>query len=356
VFEAEMLFSSRISLRSLVALCQALRVGHGAGLSLVDVFRQQALRGPSDARPALRRISERLDKGDSLEDVLKTDGSAFPPLFVSMVAVGEQTGNLPDIFHELERYYREQLTLRRQFITGIIWPVFELVAGIAVVTLLILILGWIAPSEGKAFDPIGFGVGVPGAVRFLFIVALFFGSIFVIYFLATRALGQKATVHRFLLSVPGVGGCLQAIALARLSLAFRLTLDSTMPTGRAVKRSLLATGNGAYEACADTAAVAIKGGATVTDALTGCRIFPEHFLQAIHNGEESGQIPEVMSRQAAHYQEEASLKMSILNRLAGLGVLAFVMAIMIFLIFRIAFTILGVYDAAGSTDLSKPLY
>lgn len=351
-----MLFSSRISLRSLAALCHAFRVGHGAGLSLVDVFRQQAQRGPSDARPALGRISERLDKGESLEDVLKTDGRAFPPLFVSMVAVGEQTGNLPEIFHELERYYREQLTLRRQFIAMSFWPVAQLIGAIVVITLMIIILGWIAPSEGKAFDPLGFGVGPAGAVKFLVTVAVFFGGLFVIYFLATRALGQKSTVHRFLLSVPVVGPCLQALALARLSLALKLTMDSSLHPAKAVKRSLWASGNGAYEACADSVATAVKAGTPITEALTECRVFPEDFLQAVHSGEETGQIPEVMARQAVHYQEEASLKMTILNRLATIGVWLFVAGLLIFMIFRMAFKILGIYDAAGSMDLSKPLY
>src|SRR5439155_5438892 len=124
------MFSSRISLSNLVALCQAFRVGHGAGLSLVDVFEQQARKGPYAARPVLAKITERLQQGDALEDVLKTQGGAFPPLFVSMVTVGEQTGNLPEIFRELERYYREQLTLRRQFISQIIWPVFQFLAAV----------------------------------------------------------------------------------------------------------------------------------------------------------------------------------------------------------------------------------
>jgi type IV pilus assembly protein PilC len=349
-----MLFSSRISLKSMVMLCQAFRVGHGAGLSLVDVFRQQATRGPSDARPAIGRICERLDKGDSLEDVLRTDGSAFPPLFVSMVSVGEQTGNLPEIFHELERYYREQLRLRREFIAMSIWPVFQLVAAIGVITLLLLILGWISQGGGIKLDPLGLGVGPPGAIKFLAIVFLFFSGLFAIYFVATRALGQKSTVHRMLLSIPAIGPCLQALALARLSLALKLTLDSSLPTAKAVKRSLWACGNGAYEACSEPAASAIKGGSSVTEALTQCQIFPEDFLHAVHSGEESGQIPEVMGRQAQHYQEEASLKMTVLNRFATFGVWLFVAIIIIWFIFRLASIYLGFLNFDYG-DLSKPL-
>jgi type IV pilus assembly protein PilC len=351
-----MIFSSQISLNNLVQICSALRVGHGAGLSLVDVFEQQGRRGPFAARSILSQIAERLRAGEALEDVLRTHTGHFPPLFISMVTVGEQTGNLPEIFKELERYYRMQLTLRRQFLTQIAWPVIELFLAVGAITFMILILGMIAPDDAKPFDPLGFGVGVGGAVRFLGTTTVFFGGIALIYFVATRALGQKAAVHRFLLSVPGLGPCLQALALSRLCLALHLTMDSSLPTPKAVKRSLFASGNGAYEACSDQVASDVKRGGEISEAFGKCSVFPEEFVSAVHSGEVSGQLPEVMGRQAEHYHEEASMKLTILNRLASVGVLLFCAALIAFAILRMAMKVMGIYDAAGSTDLSKPLY
>lgn len=350
------MFSSQISLNNLVTLCHTFRVGHGAGLSLVEVFEQQGRKGPYAARPVVAKIAERLQAGEALEDVLRSHTGNFPPLFVSMVTVGEQTGNLPEVFKELERYYRMQLTLRRQFLTQIAWPVIELVGAIVVITLMIIILGLIAPSDSKAFDPLGFGVGFVGARNFLLTVALFFGSIVFAYLVATRALGQKAAVHRLLLNVPGVGPCLQALALSRLCLALHLTMDSSLATPKAVKRSLWASGNGAYEACSDQLTSDLKRGGEISDAFAKCSVFPEEFVQAVHSGEVSGQLPEVMGRQAEHYHEEASMRLTILNRIASFGVWAFIAIILVFGIIRIAVKISGVYDAAGSTDLSKPLY
>src|SRR5580700_8889024 len=224
-----MLFSSRISLKNMVSLCHAFRVGHEAGLSIASVFEQQGRRGPITARPVVSRIAEKLHEGDALEDVLKTEGRVFPPLFNSMVSVGERTGNMPEIFRELERYYREQLTLRRQFLSEIFLPVLQFFGGIFTITAMILILGWLAPPDGKAFDPLGFGVGVPGALKFLGFIVIIFTTVFVAYLFVTRVLGQQAAVHRLLLSVPAIGPCWQAIVLARLSLAFKLTLDSSLP-------------------------------------------------------------------------------------------------------------------------------
>src|SRR5436853_2871418 len=77
-----MLYSSAVPLNSLVLLCRALRHGLSAGLSLLDVFRQQALKGPAGVRPVAAEITLALEKGESLQDALKEHPERFPPLFL----------------------------------------------------------------------------------------------------------------------------------------------------------------------------------------------------------------------------------------------------------------------------------
>src|SRR5689334_18003695 len=128
------MFSSRrrLSLSNLIELCRVLRHYLGAGLSLVQVFRQQARSGPRALRPLAERIASSLEAGSSLEAALKRDQDCFPPLFRSLASVGERSGSLPEIFGELEKYYLRQQQLRRQFLAKITWPVFQFFAAIAV--------------------------------------------------------------------------------------------------------------------------------------------------------------------------------------------------------------------------------
>ena len=62
-----MLLSSRLPLSSLIELCRVLRHYLSAGLSLRDVFRQQAAKGPLAVRPVAGRVAEALGRGDGLE-------------------------------------------------------------------------------------------------------------------------------------------------------------------------------------------------------------------------------------------------------------------------------------------------
>src|SRR5436305_12254516 len=65
--EAAMLFPSTFPLDALASFCRMLRHGLGAGLSLVDVFRQQARRGPPSLRPTVEPLAPRLERGASPE-------------------------------------------------------------------------------------------------------------------------------------------------------------------------------------------------------------------------------------------------------------------------------------------------
>jgi type II secretory pathway component PulF len=309
-----------------------------AGLSLVDVFRQQAERGPQSLRPIIAAVGERLSRGDGLEDALKADGGRLPALFVTMTAVGEQTGNLPDTFAELERYYDLQWTLRRRFLAEIAWPVFQFVMAVGVIALMLLVLGLIAGAGTTPLDPIGLGTGVRGAATWLLLVFGILATGWGGYRLLARSLRRKAAVDRFLLRVPVIGPCLEALALARFCLGLRLTLGAGLPVKSAVKRSLDATGNAAYPARFEDASAVLRRGDDLATILKACAIFPEDFLDMVENAEEGGRTPEVMERQAEFYQEESTLRLKVLTRMAGFGVWLAVAILLIVMIFRIFIT------------------
>jgi type IV pilus assembly protein PilC len=341
-----MLFSARLPVASLIELCRSLRHNLSAGLSLRDVFRQQARQGTLAVRPLAERIRQVIERGDDLETALMRERKAFPPLFLALASVGERSGNLPEVFRELEKYYTLQQRMWRQFISLSIWPAFQLVAAIFVIAGMLLLIGILNPETQGAFhfDPLGIGVGPKAALRFLVVC---FGTIGILiggYFLATRTLRHRAAVDRILLRIPVVGPCLEAFALCRFSLALQLTMDTSLPAWEALDRSLKATGNGAFMAVTDSVQEQLRDGEKVSVALASVHLFPKEFINILATAEHTGQIPEVMRHQTEFYEEEASRRLVLLTRVAGFGIWLIVACLIIWVIFRMFSMYLGLLD------------
>jgi type II secretory pathway component PulF len=304
-----MFFSRQLPLPALIELCHRLRLSLSAGLTLRDVFRQLATRGSRSLRPVAKRIRDHLDQGDSFEAALEPEQGVFPPLFLAMAAVGEQVGRLPEVMEQLEKYFQLQQKSWRQVRSRSLLPAIQFVIATGVIALLLFVLGAISQSRGT--QPQGlFGLtGQAGAIKFLAFVAALFAGVFVLYRFVTRFLGQRALFDRLALRVPDVGGCLQVLAVGRFALALQMTLDTSLAVAKALRLSLQATGNAAFQEQAEVIVASVKRGESVTEALTLGQIFPLEFLSMVAIGEQGGRLVEMMRHQAAHYQEEGERRM-----------------------------------------------
>jgi type II secretory pathway component PulF len=83
----------------------------------------------------------------------------------------------------------------------------------------------------------------------------------------------------------------------------------------------------------------------VSDALASAGLFPEEFIHIVSTAEISGQIPEMMRHQAEYYEEEASRRLVLLTRGAGFAILVGVACLIIWVIFRIVLSYIGMIDS-----------
>lgn len=344
-----MIFSPRLPLKVIVMWCRALKHGLDIGLSPVKIFRQQAKSGPTAARELAKLIAERMAQGSSLENALKPDRSKFPPLMIELVAVGEKTGRLTETFTELEHYFEQTVSARKMFLGSLIWPGFMYISGVCVIALMLLILGLLAPADGKGFNPLGqFLSGMRGAG---IVLALGFGfAAFVIcayLFLRDNDI-LRAKFEALALVVPGLAGCFRAFALQRFSMALHMTSEAGMNADESLLYSFRATTNGAYLATSDSCVKQARAGRAIDKILAGCpkKLFPEEFLDVVAVGVVTGSLAEVMAKQSEQYRDEAGRKLKWLTMLAGGSVYAMVGLMIIVVIIRMVMSIGAVYDDA----------
>jgi type IV pilus assembly protein PilC len=336
------MFSRRLPLTHLIDLCRVLRHQLSAGLSLHQVMKQQGQRGPRSVRALAGDLAEALQKGSSLSDALDEKKDLFPPLFLSLVRLGESTGHMAEIFGELERYYQLELQLRRQFRSQTFLPILQFFLAILVFAGLIYILGVIAASTGG--KPLITFLGLSGGAGALAFLGLVLGTLAIAWGLAsllTRFGRQKAWVDRLVLRVPALGSCVRALVMSRFALALQLTLDTGLSITRALQLGLSATGNAYFASRADMVVLALKNGETLHAALASSGLFADDFLDMVASAEVSGKLPEMMRHLAQQYHEEATRRMTLLTMVAGMAVWGGYALFAIWLIFRIASVYLG---------------
>jgi type IV pilus assembly protein PilC len=330
-------FSRQLGLDELIELSRAMRFALSSGMMLRDVMALLAREGTSRVRVLAEELEKELRAGWSLEEALRKHEAALPPIFISLVTVGETSGNLPEVLQELEQYFRFQQKVQTEFNEQATPTVLQFLAAIGIVSLLIYVLGIIpAGPDNQRQDALGLGlVGWTGAVTFIALVAGAVLALLLVYIGAKQLFGRFAFVERFLLAVPVLGGWLLATAIARLSLAARLMLDTSLSVVKTVRLALSATNNPAFTAAIPAVESSVKKGNTISESLRLSNLFPASFLSAVSVGEESGRLPEALRYQGEEYEEQARLRLNWLTRalnwLIWLGIAAFV----IFCIYQI---------------------
>jgi type IV pilus assembly protein PilC len=73
-----------------------------------------------------------LKKGVKIVDILERNPKLFPPLVCQMTAVGEETGNLDEIFADLADFYEKEVSRTMDNLASIIEPILLIILGLGV--------------------------------------------------------------------------------------------------------------------------------------------------------------------------------------------------------------------------------
>lgn len=97
------------------------------GIPLLNSLRlMTSATGNLHLRGLMEKVVEMVGEGGSLSRALQRVGE-FPPLFIDMIAVGEQTGDLSQALERIGRRYDKELNIRIQRLTSLVQPIVILI-------------------------------------------------------------------------------------------------------------------------------------------------------------------------------------------------------------------------------------
>ncbi len=320
-----------------------------AGIDVRTFFAREAKAAPGRTfRRHLTTISKMIDQGGTFSEGLAASGDYFPILFCEMVHVGEQSGHLGEVLKQLANHYQNQVTLQRNFLASISWPIVQLFLAVGIVGFVIWIMGVISGPGQKPIDPLGFGlIGNAGLTKYLTFVGIIVIALAIAIRAAMRGLLWTRSLQRLVLRIPKIGPALQTVALARLAWVMSQTMNTSMDLRVSLKLSLQSTRNARYIDRIARIDAEIAKGNSIYEAFCDAGCFPHDFLESVHVGEQSGNLVESMAHLSSIYQEQARAALAFLAALGGYIVWIAIAAIIILVIFRLAFFYLGALNGAG---------
>ncbi len=331
-----------MTLSAAAGFCYRFGTGIKAGADFLAMLQSEAGYGSARQRAAMLAVREGAKHGEALSVSMQREEPFFPPLLISMIRVGEETGRLERSLLNLAEHFQHRLSLKRKFMSSLAWPGIQLFLGIMVISLLI----WLMGAFNMA-DMLGFGlVGTKGVLIFWSYIALFFAVIGGMIWAFFRNVGGVQNIIPILYMIPVVGPSLRTITLSRFCWTLALALDSGLDPIRSMYLALDSTDSEFYKGAGKISEDAILSGASLSGAMKATELFPDEFITRVEMSELSGTDAESIDRMAKEYDDAAKRAVSTLSGIATGFVWLGAMGALIFLILRIAMSISGAYSDA----------
>jgi len=291
----------------------------------------------------LQEIQNDLESGQELSTSLKQHTRIFSPLFIAMVAVGENTGRLDEAFLQISRYMEYDKETRQRVKSALRYPTFVMIAiSIAITVINIFVI----PAFAKIFESAN--VELPLATRILMMTSDFFVNYWgfllmalVMIFGSVRAWLKTKTGRynwdKYKLRLPLVGDIIQRATLGRFARSFAMSVSAGVPLTQALSVVAKAVDNHFVGERILDIRNAVERGATLTQSASETGMFTPLVIQMLSVGEETGIVDEMMQEVAGFYEREVEYDVKNLSStiepvlISAIGVMVLILALGIFL-------------------------
>lgn len=314
------LFKPKITSDDLIVFTRQMYALTKAGIPLLRAIEGLAENTSNKRLSAvLHDVVESLERGRELSTAMAAHPRVFPRLLVSIVHVGENTGQLEQAFEQLSEYLAREQETRKQVKTALRYPTF---ISIALVIAMFVLNIFVIPTFASMFKR--FDVELPLATRVLIGTSDFF----VAWWPAMLLVGVAAIVfiRRYLrteagrmrwdylkIRLPLVGDIVLRSLLSRFSRSFGVMLRAGVPLTQALSLVAEAVDNSWMGKRINDMRRSIERGESLSRATRHSQLFTPLVLQMIAVGEETGKVDELLHEVADYYEREVDYDLKSLT-------------------------------------------
>jgi len=298
-------------------------------------------------RKVLKEITNAVDAGSSLSDALAKYPHVFSKFYISLVKSGETAGKLHEVLRYLADYLENQADIRSKTMGALIYPLFLLIAIIAV--FIVLFFGFpllqvpavipqilsVVQDAGIEDIPITTKVlilanNVLTNYWYMWIITFLILAVWFYNYINTPQ--GRINFDRLKLNLPFVKKAIKGIYLARLAETLSTLIKAGVPILESLEITSYVVGNKAYQNMLLETKDKVSKGSSISEVFAKYPgIIPPLITQMITIGEKTGKMEFMLGHISKFYSNEAN---SIINNLPSIiepivvlffGVVVFIM-------------------------------
>lgn len=308
----------KIGLKQMYILCRQLSIMISSGINLVSAFQiLEKQNNDKKTSKALGTVVKEVQSGESLFVSLEKSKS-FSKNFVSMVMIGENSGNLDKVFLELSEYYYKEYKIRQTIKQALAYPIFILIVTIIAsifmaVSILPMICEMIKELEIKSLP---LPTKILLNVNSILSNKIFISLIIIIGILIVTLLYMKREniQKNILFKVPIINIIYRKVAAARFARSFSMLFSSGVPIVEGLKMCEALLG-GFYKNHIEDIRVLVESGESLYFSIKNSPVFPEFFSNMIETGEESGRLDFVLNKIGEFYEKEVEFSIKQVTKI-----------------------------------------
>lgn len=240
--------------------------------------------------------------GKPVSEALAAYPKYFPPVYTQTLKAGEASGQFGEVAGRLADFQEKEVARRSQVVSALIYPS---ILSFTAVFVVIFLLTFVVPRLSGVFKDLG--DDLPGSTKILLASTDFLtqqwyiviGSI-VALIVAYRAWSATESGglarDRFVMYMPVLGPVIRKSTVSRFARVLGTLVFGGVPILDGIRLAGLAAGNRVFQKSAAEVEADVREGRGIADAMRDTSAFPPVLTHMVAIGEETGDLPKMLSR------------------------------------------------------------
>ena len=306
--------STRVKNKDLTILTRQLATLVESGLPLLRGLRILAKQSTVPAlKDVLQGMCESVEGGATFSDALAQHPKVFDNLYVNMTRAGEAAGSLEISLARLAEFLEKAQKIKSKVKAAMTYPIVVLCVALGLTGFMMVA---VIPKFEKLFkDMLGPDAKMPAVTQFVinvsnnfinYAVPIAIGVVLLVF--ACRMVNKTKWGNMFFdrikLKLPGFGELIRKSSIGRTTRTLGTLMQSGVPVLQALDIVRDTSGNAVIAKAYQDIHDAVKEGENMTPSMEASKQFPPMVVSMVDVGEETGSLPDMLTRVATTYDGE----------------------------------------------------